>query len=144
MHVLTEGQGVPLAFDLTAANVAEVVVGLDVVDRVRVPRPQGKPKKRPVTLAADKGYDSAEFRRQLRRRHIRPSIPRREWPTRKRKPGRPPTTRPASAQRWKVERTHGWMDNFRRLVVRYDRHPDSYLAFLTMACLIMTLSVILR
>ena len=31
----------PLAFLVTAANVAEVTVGLKVVDGVRVPRPKG-------------------------------------------------------------------------------------------------------
>src|SRR3990170_866314 len=34
--MLTEGNGLPLAFLVTAANVAEVTVGLKVVDRVGV------------------------------------------------------------------------------------------------------------
>ncbi|HZC00573.1 MAG TPA: hypothetical protein VE844_04180 [Gammaproteobacteria bacterium] len=54
VHLLTEGHGLPLAFLVTAANVAEVTVGLKVVDRVRVPRPKGRPKQRPGRLAADK------------------------------------------------------------------------------------------
>jgi DDE family transposase len=87
VHLLTEGKGLPLAFLATAANVSEVTVGLKVVDQVRVPRPQGRPKKRPASLGADKSYDSAEFRYQLRRRHIQPAIPRREWPKRRRRPG---------------------------------------------------------
>ena len=61
VHLLTAGQGLPLAFLVTAANVAEVTVGLKVVDRVRVPRPKGRPKQRPGRLAADKSEDSAEF-----------------------------------------------------------------------------------
>lgn len=134
----------PLAFLVTAANVAEVGVGAEVVDRVRVPRRQGRPKKRPRSLAADKSYDSAEFRRQLRRRRIQPSIPRREWPRRHRKPGRPPQVHAVSQSRWKVERTHSWLDNWRRLVTRYDWHTQSYLAFLTIACCMVALSRILR
>ena len=39
-----------------------------------------------------------------------------------------------------MERTHGWLDNWRRLVVRYDRHTDVYIAFLTIACFMTTLS----
>jgi transposase len=142
--LLTEGNGLPLAFAVTAANIAEVTVGLRVVDQVRVPRPRGRPKKRPATLAADKGFDSAEFRRQLRRLGIQPSIPRREWPGRRRRPGRPPQVHEASGCRWKVERTHGWCDNWRRLVVRYDRHTEPYTAFLTIACFMVCLSRILR
>lgn len=134
----------PIAFLVTAANVAEVGVGTQVVDRVRVPRIQGRPKKRPMRLAADKGYDSAEFRRQLRRRRIQPSIPRREWRQRRRKPGRPPQMHPVSKSRWKVERTHSWLDNWRRLVTRYDWYTQSYAAFLTIACCMVALSRILR
>ena len=53
------------------------------------------------------------------------------------KAGRLPYTHNPSEERWQVERRHGWIDNFRRLGVRYDRHADSYLAFFTIACLMM-------
>ena len=132
-----------MAFLVTAANVAEVTIGVKVVDRVRVPRPQGRPKKRPASLGADKGCDSAEFRYQLSRRRIQPSIPCREWPNRRRRPGRPPQVHETSESRWKVERSHGWLDNWRRLVVRYDWYTQSYVAFLTIACFMTTLSRIL-
>ena len=104
VHMMTEGQGVPLAFDVTAASVSEVTVGLDVVDRVRVPRSRGRPRKRPAALAADKSYDSAAFRRELRRRGIQPLVPQRQWPGRKRRPARPrKCTRSARvAGRWSV------------------------------------------
>jgi hypothetical protein len=81
IHLLTEGKGLPLAFLVTAANVAEVTVGLKVVDRVRVPRPKGRPKQRPASLGADKSYDSADFRQELRQRRIQPSVPAGSGPT---------------------------------------------------------------
>ncbi len=133
----------PLAFLVTAANVSEVTVGLKVVDRVRVPRPKGRPKQRPTSLGADKSYDSADFRYELRRRRIQPSIPRREWPDRRRRSGRPPEVHEVSQCRWKVERSHGWLDNWRRLVTRYDWYTQSYIAFLTIACFMVVLSRIL-
>jgi hypothetical protein len=104
VHLVTEGEGLPLAFLVTAANVSEVTVGLKVVDRVWVPRPKGRPKQRPASLGADKSYDSTDFRRGLRQRGIQPSIPRREWPNRRRRPGRLPGIHEASQSRWKVER----------------------------------------
>lgn len=128
---------------MTGANVAEVTVGLKVVDRVRVPRPKGRPKKRPASLGADKSYDSAAFRQGLRRRRIQPSVPQRQWRNRRRKPGRPPETHEASKSRWKVERSHGWLDNWRRLVTRYDWYTQSYVAFLAIACFMTALSRIL-
>ena len=140
--MMTEGEGLPLAFDVTGASVSEVTVGLDMVGRVRVPRPRGRPKKRPDSLAADKSYDSAEFRRELRRRGNPPSVPQRHWPGRKRT-GRPPKMYPVSTCRWKVEPTYGWLDNWRRLVVRYDGQADVCIAFLTVACFMTTLSKIL-
>ncbi len=144
VHLLTEGNGLPLAFEVTAANVAEVTVGLGVVDRARVPRPTGRPKQRPDSLGADKGYDSADFRHGLRRRGIQPSVPLRQRPNRRRPPGRPPETLEASKSRWKVERSHGWLDNWRRLVTRYDWYTQNYVAFLSIACFMTALSRILE
>jgi transposase len=140
---VTEGNGLPLAFLLTAANVSEVTVGLKVIDQVKVPRPKGRPRQRPASLAADKSYDSADLRWELRRRGIQPSIPQREWKNRRCRPGRPPLVHQGSQSRWKVERCHGWLDNWRRLVTRYDWYTESYLAFLTIACFMVTLSRIL-
>ena len=38
------------------------------------------------------------------------------------------------ARRWVVERTHSWMNRFRRILVRWDKKPEHYLAFLHFAC----------
>ena len=49
---------------------------------------RGRPKTRPKQLAADKGYDSKELRRELRSRGVRPEIPHRVWAGRLKKRGR--------------------------------------------------------
>jgi transposase len=67
-----------------------------------------------------------------------------EWPNRRRKPGRPTQVHEVSKFRWKVERSHGWLDNGRRLVTRYDWYTPSYVAFLTIACFMVALSRILE
>jgi putative transposase len=38
------------------------------------------------------------------------------------------------ARRWVVERAHSWMKRFRRRLVRWDKKPENYLAFLHFAC----------
>ena len=38
------------------------------------------------------------------------------------------------ARRWVVERTHSWMNRFRRILVRWDKSADNYIAFLHFAC----------
>lgn len=60
IHLLTEGNCLPLAFLVTAANIAEVSVRLKVAGRVRVPRPQGRHKQLPACLGTDQGHDSAD------------------------------------------------------------------------------------
>jgi transposase len=46
--------------------------------------------------------------------------------------------------RWVVERTHAWLNHFRRLVARYERRADIHLAFTTLACAIVCFSQIRR
>ncbi|MFD8964058.1 hypothetical protein ACFV0C_03485 [Streptomyces sp. NPDC059568] len=47
-----------------------------VLEKIRVPRPaRGRPRKKPVSLAAGKAYSSGPRRQYLRRRGIRHSIP---------------------------------------------------------------------
>ena len=38
------------------------------------------------------------------------------------------------ARRWVVERSHRWMNRFRRILIRWDKKPEHYLAFLHFAC----------
>ena len=41
------------------------------------------------------------------------------------------------ARRWVVERAHSWMNRFRRLLIRWDKKPENYLAFVPFACGLM-------
>lgn len=149
---MTDGQGLPLALALHAASRREHLQAEAVVDAVRVPQPRGRPRQRTQRLTADKGFSSAAFRRFLHRRRIQPLLP--YYPRgRKRSTGtgRPrPKQRPWQIdpllykQRWRVERTFAWMDNFRRLVVRYDRTAAHYRAFCILAAILLCLSRLLK
>ncbi|MGI8475847.1 MAG: IS5/IS1182 family transposase, partial [Thermomicrobiales bacterium] len=35
---------------------------------------------------------------------------------------------------WVVERTHSWMNRSRRLLVRWEKKAENYLAFIHLAC----------
>lgn len=37
-------------------------------------------------------------------------------------------------RRWKVERLNAWLQNFRRLVTRFEHKPANFLGFLQFAC----------
>jgi putative transposase len=38
------------------------------------------------------------------------------------------------ARRWVVERTHSWLNRYRRLLVRWEKKAHNYLAMLHFAC----------
>jgi Carboxypeptidase regulatory-like domain/Transposase DDE domain len=42
-------------------------------------------------------------------------------------------------RRWKVERLFAWLQNFRRLVVRYERHAENFLGMLHLGCCLILL-----
>lgn len=42
------------------------------------------------------------------------------------------------ARRWVVERTHSWMNRFRRILIRWEKRADTYLAMLHLACGLIT------
>lgn len=57
---------------------------LPLLDKVKLKTlKRGRPRKRFKVLATDKGYDSKEKRAALRKRGIRPQIPKRVWRTKK-------------------------------------------------------------
>jgi IS5 family transposase len=135
IHSLTDGAGMPLSTRTTPANGderAQVIPWLDTL-HVRTGK-RGRPRKRLKVLAMDKGYDAKDLRHRLRRRGIRPQIPKRVWKSRKAR-GRPIKT---DVPRYQAERTFAWFQRkYRRLVVRWERLAACFNAFLTLAMIHM-------
>jgi transposase len=135
--VVVDGQGVPLGSQLVSASPGEVTLAESTLARIRVPQKRGRPRQRPLRIIADRAYDSDPLRGRLLKRGMVLISPHRR---KRRKPslndGRELRR---YRKRWKVERTLAWLGNFRRLVVRYDYHIQSYTAFFHLACLIITL-----
>jgi transposase len=108
---VADGRCRPLAFVLTAGQAGDAPAFTDVMARLRVPRPRGRPRTRPDLVLADKAYSSREIRDHLRKRGIRAVIPERadQQANRKRRGqagGRPPAfDRQAYKQRNTVERS---------------------------------------
>jgi hypothetical protein len=44
----------------------------------------------------------------------------------------------AKARRWVVERTHPWLNRFRRILIRWEKRPDTSLAMLHFALGLIT------
>ena len=124
-HLLVDATGIPLAFSVTGGNrndVTQLIPLLEAVPAV-AGRP-GRPRRRPDSLIADRGYDHDKYRRLVRERGVEPLIARRQ-------------TEHGSGlgrQRWVVERTFAWLHNFKRLLVRYERRADIHHALLALGC----------
>ena len=121
----------PIANLTTAANGSERELILPLLDSVKLKTLKpGRPKKRVKVLAADKGYDSKEKRSALRKRGIRPQLPKRNYKTKKNR-GRPIKI---SVPRYQQERCFSWFQKkYRRLVVRWERISACFNAFLSLA-----------
>ncbi len=137
--VVVDGQGVPLGVHLDAASPAEVSLLEPTLATIAVPRAgPGRPRQKPERVIADKAYDSDPLRARLKRRGIELIAPHRR--NRKKPKTQDGRKLRRYRRRWKVERTFAWFGNFRRLVVRWERHLKMYLAFFHLACLLITLS----
>ena len=42
------------------------------------------------------------------------------------------------ARRWVVERTHSWMNRFRRILIRWEKKQANYLSMLYLTCAVIT------
>lgn len=131
MH--TDGRGVPLSLGVTGANRHDqkALAPLLADTIVKRPRPcKGKPQ----TLCLDKAYDSRESRELLAKAGYRDGIKCRGEEIREKICD--PRKR---ARRWVVERTHSWMTNWRKILVRYERKVMNYLGLLHISAAIMAL-----
>ena len=122
---MVERGGLPLATLLSGANRHDSVVFEDLIDAIPpIKQANGRRRKRPGKLHADKGYDYPRCRRALTQRPIRVRIARKGSDSSER----------LGRHRWVVERTLAWLNHFRRLRVRDERRADIHQAFLTLGC----------
>lgn len=122
----------PIGLVVAGANRHDMKLVKQTVNSLAVNRPRPT-KKRPQGMCLDKGYDYEEVRAILKEfgftAHIRARGE--EAQSIKRQAG-------FKARRWVVERTHSWMNRFRRILIRWDKQADNYLAFLHFACALIT------
>lgn len=128
-----DGNGLPLAAEVTAGQRHESTQFERVMDAVRVPRRVGRPRSRPRHVAGDKGYSYDRIRRWLRRRHIGAVIPQRT-DQKQRHRGRPLTFDPDRYRRRNVvERCVGWLKECRAVATRFEKLAQHYLGMVKMA-----------
>jgi putative transposase len=130
---LTEAHGIPLAIVMAGANRQDMKLVKPILEDLPLSRPLPTAALLPQGLCLDKRYDYGEvralvaefgFTAHIRSRGEEASQIKREASFR--------------ARRWVVERTHSWMNRFRQILVRWEKLAKTYLAFLHLACAIIT------
>ena len=147
LHLSCDGKGRPLSVVVTPGQRHESTQLGQVLDEIRVRRPEGSPgrprKKRPERLIADKGYSYPSCRELLRRRGIQHTIPERrdQRERRAQRPGRPPSFDAAVyARRNVVERCVNRLKQWRGVATRYEKRAANYRAMVIIAALMIWLS----
>ena len=123
---IADAAGLPAAACLAGASVHEVKLAETALDSLFI-------AEKPEKLIGDKAYDSDKLDDDLMKNQgVEMAVPHRRNRTKpKTQDGRKLRRH---QRRWKVGRLFAWLLNFRRLVVRHERHADNFLAFFLLAC----------
>jgi transposase len=136
--VLADGRGTPMATLLESATPSEGQLIEPTLSKVRVPKlGRGRPRTKLKRLIYDKAADSDPLRLRLKARRIDLIVPHRR--NRVKPPLQDGRKLRRYRRRWKIERTISWIQDFRRLVVRYDHKISMFTAYTQLACLMITL-----
>ena len=127
-HLLVDGRGVPLSIVVTGANFHDVTQLELVLDEIVIPRPENVEQH----LCADKGYSGEPAYQAIIDRNYIPHVKQRGEEIQEKKDNPSYKNR-----RWVVEVSHSWFNRFRKLLVRYEKLNDTYLALLHMAAAII-------
>lgn len=126
----SDGSSVPLALHTESASPHEVtLVGPTLAS--------GFLKEEPKRLIGDKAYDSDPLDEALLGQGIEMIAPHRN--NRKKKKTQDGRKLRRYKRRWKIERFFAWLQNFRRLVVRYEYKDENFLGMAQLGCIVILL-----
>ena len=132
---LTDASGLPIAIDTTSAQPHEIKLVEQTLDACFL-------EHVPEKVIGDKAYDSDKLDQKLADERgidlIAPHKGNRKQPATQ--DGR---TLRRYKKRWKVERLFVWLQNYRRLVVRYEYHIKNFLAMVQLGCILILLRRVL-
>ena len=127
--ILTDEKGLPLSVVLSGANTHDIKLLEATLDKIVISRPAAC-ERHPQNLCLDAGYTGSTQSIEVRHytAHIRP-----RGEERKEIKHNPDF----KARRWVVEVTHSFFNRFRKLLVRFEKKAQNYLALIHLACAII-------
>ena len=140
---MTEGS-LPVTVMISAANIHEGTKLIPLMKSISIETGH-RPRKRPKVVYADTKYATPLNRFYLDKKQIRSQIPDSPLKTKKR-PGRPRVFDKEMYRgvRYNVERLFGWLKAFRRIIIRYERLPSTFLGFVQLGCVVILLRYVSR
>ena len=126
---VADSHGLPVALLIESASPHEVKLAESTLLQMVL-------REAPQNLIGDAAYDSDKLDAELRTYGIELIAPHRS--NRKKKTQDERRLR-RYRRRWKIERLFAWLQNFRRLVVRYERHAENFLGMLQLGCSLILL-----
>jgi len=127
---IADRAGLPVAVSITSASPHEVTLVEATLDAVVT-------AASPTRLIGDRAYDSDRLDRRLHEeRGVELIAPHRSNRRQATQDGR---SLRRSRRRWKIERLFAWLQNFRRLVTRWEHHAENYLGFVQLGCVVILL-----
>lgn len=129
---IADRDGLPISISIADGSRHDVALTDQALDEAFV-------DELPRNLIGDKAWDSAKHQRKLKaERDVELIAPKKggKRPSKRKQDGR---RLRRYKRRWKVERLFAWLQNFRRLVVRWERKDTNFLGFLQLGCLVILL-----
>lgn len=128
---MADRNGLPVAVCITSASPHEVTLVEETLDAMLI-------DEVPAVLIGDKAYDSDPLDERMRKeRGIELVAPHKGNRTKAATQDGRPLRR--YRRRWKIKCLFAWLQNSRRLVVRYERHAANFLGFVQLGCMLILL-----
>lgn len=137
--LLVDGQGIPLGITVDGANRHDMKMTKATLQSIVVCRPPPPPSSSTTNtqqqhICLDKGYDYPEVYELLEEYGYSIHVCKRgEDYNNGNKKKRRRMIPKYRARRWVVERTHSWMNRFRRLLIRWEKKDENYLGLVQLA-----------
>jgi transposase len=122
--------GLPLAIHVASASPAEVTLVEPLLAACFT-------DQLPRRLIGDRAYDSDPLDSELAAWGVELIAPHRRNRSRPQTQDGRPLRR--YRRRWKMERLNAWLQNYRRVLVRWDRDLENFRGFVQLACMLILL-----
>jgi len=126
---VADRHGLPVSVCVESASPHEVTLATSTLVQMVI-------SDAPQNLIGDNAYDSDQLDTELKFYGIELIAPHRRNRNNKTQDRR---RLKRYRRRWKIERLFAWLQNFRRLVVRYERHAENFLGMLHLASSVILL-----